>query len=53
MGRYQTVTGICRNVDEVSEFLTIGGERIAFADLLTIENEEGIFQRDWESCCVG
>ena len=53
MGRYQTVTGICRNVDEVSEFLTIVGERIAFADLLTIENEEGIFQRDWESCCVG
>ena len=53
MGRYQTVTGICRNVDEVSEFLTIGGERIAFADLLTIENEEGIFQRDWESCRVG
>ena len=53
MGRYQTVTGICRNVDEVSEFLTIGSERISFADLLTIENEEGIFQRDWESCCVG
>ena len=53
MGRYQTVTGTCRNVDEVSEFLTIGSERIPFADLLTIENEEGIFQRDWESCCVG
>ncbi len=53
MGSYQTVTGVCRHVDEVSELLTVGGERIPFSDLLTIENEDGAFQRDWESYCVG
>ena len=46
-GRYQKITGICWNVDELSSTVLIDRTRIPFEDILRIGNEDGIFERDW------
>lgn len=37
-GNYRTVTGACQNVDEIRGTILIDGCRIAFEDILRIEN---------------
>ena len=45
-GRYRTVTGICRKVDpEVFRTIQVDGETIALEDVLSVENEDGIFAK--------
>ena len=45
-GRYQTVTGICREVDtEITGTILVDKKRIRLDNVLRIENREDIFQR--------
>ena len=46
-GRYQKITGICWNVDELYGSLLVDKTRIQFEDILRIGNSEGVFERDW------
>ena len=48
-GQYQTLTGVCWNVDEHFHTILVDRVRILFDDLIRIENHTGIFQRDWEA----
>ena len=50
-GRYQTLTGICWNVDELYRTILIDRTRIEFDDILRIENSEGVFLKDWDTYC--
>ena len=50
-GRYQTLTGICWNVDELFRTILIDRTRIEFDDILRIENSEGVFLKDWDTYC--
>ena len=47
-GQYQTITGICWNVDaEVSRTILIDKMKISLDNVLRIEGPEGLFQEDW------
>ena len=48
-GSYDTVTGVCWNVDEVRCTVLIDKTEIRFEDILRIENDNGVFQNDWIS----
>jgi hypothetical protein len=50
-GQYRTYSGICWNVDEVAKTILVDRLRIGFENILNIENEEGIFQKDWGLDC--
>lgn len=45
-GRYQTITGICRNVDIVYRIIHVDNVRIPFEDIYQISNADGIFTTD-------
>ena len=48
-GRYETITGICRNVDpEVFRIIRVDRKTIGFEDILHIESADGIFSMSWE-----
>lgn len=48
-GQLHTVSGICRHVDpDVSKTIRIGGEIIAFQDILKIESPGEIFSTQWD-----
>ena len=47
-GQYQTITGICWNVDaEVNRTILIDKMKISLDNVLRIEGPEGLFQEDW------
>jgi hypothetical protein len=48
-GQYRTYSGICWNVDEISETILVDRLLIGFENIKNIENGEGIFQKDWDS----
>ena len=48
-GRYQKITGICWNVDELYGSILVDKVRIPFDDILRISNTDGIFKREWTS----
>lgn len=48
-GRYQKISGICWNVDSYRETILVDKTRIAFDDILSIGNADGIFQKNWSS----
>ena len=48
-GQYQTITGICWNVDaEVCRTITVDRMRLSLDDVIRIEAPGGIFKIDWE-----
>ena len=46
-GQYTKTAGICRNVDETAGSLLVNCTRIRFDDIIGIENDDGVFQREW------
>ena len=48
-GQYQTLTGVCWNVDEHFHTILVDRVCISFDDLIRIENNTGVFQKDWEA----
>lgn len=48
-GQYQTLTGVCWNVDEHFHTILVDRVRISFDDLIRIENNTGVFQKEWEA----
>ena len=48
-GSYRKMTGVCRAVDEIYSTMLIDNHRIAFEDILRIENEDGVFQKEWNT----
>jgi len=47
LGRYRTVQGICRGVDdEIVKSILVGETRISFENLRSIESDAGIFRQD-------
>ena len=48
-GSYGEITGVCRGVDEIHGTVLVDHQRIAFEDILRIENDGGVFQKDWPS----
>ena len=48
-GQYKTMTGICWKVDnEETQTLQIEQTRISFSDIIAIESETDLFQKQWE-----
>lgn len=49
-GRYQKITGVCWNVNELYGSLLVDKTQIPFDNILRIGNSEGVFERDcsWE-----
>ena len=48
-GSYRKIIGVCRSVDEIYSTILIDNQRIAFEDILRIENEDGVFQKEWNT----
>lgn len=46
-GQYAKTTGICRNVDETAGTLLLNCTRICLDDIISIDNDDGIFLREW------
>lgn len=48
-GSYSEITGLCKRVDEIQRTIQVDEKRIRFDDILRVENENGIFQKDWNA----
>ena len=49
LGRYRSVTGVCRNVDaEVGQTITVDRMKIPLKDVCRIESPGDIFRKDWD-----
>lgn len=48
-GSYCKVTGVCRMVDDVRRKILVDNKSIFFEDILYIENNNGVFQKEWDT----
>ena len=48
MGQYQTTSGICLNIDDVSQTILIDSKRIELSTIISVESSDGIFDKTWD-----